>query len=619
MDESEKDKEKSIKKSQSKNQEQDRTSVKKSTISLSEIPNIIKDEINSDTKPKKSFSNIFERALLYPTKLKKSFIYGPIKASKDETPSSLAEIKKLVQIETKEDSKEKERKNKSITKKEKLSKKFLGKNIINGENQRHISQKKIKSTKQGLNNNLEIFKNKIKENNGEKEKYKMYKSRKSDFIRTTNTNNIILGMTDSPKKKAKRKSIISQPNVSPSKIYTTEIFQKFFSKKISFEEKEKRNEDKIYINIKNKEELLITVNTAQETIKNYYEYMQECFQIIDLNFNKSVKLQEVEPINFHFKENKKIVVFELESTLVSYYIEDLNLENETNNTLGINIRPHLKQSLDLIKKDYNIVIYSSGSKNYVDAILDFIDPEHNYFNLRLYREHCNKFIINEKIYFTKNLNIFKNICPLKDIVMVDCSVIGFGFFLENGIPIIPYYDSKEDVELKLLSFYLLSISSNNDLRIALKRDIELNYYLQKARETNNNNNNNNNIIINLKRESTNVSPETKREKRKRERESKTYKFSNYIHIYKRNSHSFEDKENHKKTLIGKGSKKKRKGEKEEDNKYISPKKERESLFKKKKRKYTANTQRRNFLYRSPKISSTEKKKAESKKNFEKNK
>ena len=611
MDESEKDKEKSRKKSLSKNQEQDRTSVKKSTISLSEIPKIIKDEINSDTKPKKSFSNIFEKALLYPTKLKKSFIYGPIKASKDETPSSLAEIKKLVQIETKEDSKEKERKNKSITKKEKLSKKFLGKNIINGENRMHASQKKNKSTKQGLNNNLEIFKNKNKENN-EKEKYKMFKSRKSDFIRTTGTNNIILGMTDSPKKKAKRKSIISQPNVSPSKIYTTEIFQKFFSKKISFEEKEKRNEDKIYINIKNKEELLITVNTTQETIKNYYEYMQECFQIIDLNFNKSIKLQEVEPINFHFKENKKIVVFELESTLVSYYIEDLNLENETNNTLGINIRPHLKQSLDLIKKDYNIVIYSSGSKNYVDAILDFIDPEHNYFNLRLYREHCNKFIINEKIYFTKNLNIFKNICPLKDIVMVDCSVIGFGFFLENGIPIIPYYDSKEDVELKLLSFYLLSISSNNDLRIALKRDIELNYYFQKARETNNNN-----IVINLKRESTNVSPETKQEKRKRE--SKTYKFSNYIHIYKRNSHSFEGKENHKKTLTGKGSKKKRKGEKEEDNKYISPKKERESLFKKKKRKYTANTQGRNFLYRSPKISSTEKKKAESKKNTEKNK
>ena len=55
-----------------------------------------------------------------------------------------------------------------------MSKKFLSKNLINGENQRHISQKKIKSMKQGLNNNLEIFKNKNKENNGEKEKNDLY-------------------------------------------------------------------------------------------------------------------------------------------------------------------------------------------------------------------------------------------------------------------------------------------------------------------------------------------------------------------------------------------------------------------------------------------------------------
>ena len=343
--------------------------------------------------------------------------------------------------------------------------------------------------------------------------------------------------------------------------------------------------------------------------------MQDCFQIIDLTFNKSVKLTEIEPVKFQFKKNRKTVVFELESTLVSYYIEDSNMENDSNNTIGINIRPHLKQSLDLIKNDYNIVIYSSGNKNYVDAILDFLDPEHIYFNFRLYREHCNKFIINNKIYFTKNLNVFKNICPLKDIVIVDCSVIGFGFFLENGIPIVPYYDSKEDVELELLSYYLLSISSNNDLRIALKRDIGLDYYLQKARESNSN------MIVNsIKRESLNISPEQSKQKRKRE--SKTYKFSNYIHIQKRNSHSFEEKQNNKKEYSGKGSKKKKRGEKEEDNKYISPKKE--SLLKKKKRKYTANTQQRNFL--SPKKSSREKekekekgKKNESKKNFDKNK
>ena len=610
----EKTKEQTKRKSEITNQEHDRNSVKKSTLSLSEVPNIIKEELNSELNPKKSISQIFleEKGLLYPDKLKKSFIFGKIKTAKDETPSSLAEIKKLVEMENNE------KKNKSITKKEKDKEKKIkqltSKNLTNFEKKKLFSQKRFKSTKhKSVTNNLYFINNKGKENKSKNEKDFFFKSRKSDFTYKGKKDDIL--NLDSPKKKGKRKSIISQPDVSPSKIYTTEIFQKFFSKKNSFEEKEKRNEDKIYINIQNKEELLITVNTAQETIKNYYEYMQDCFQIIDLTFNKSVKLTEIEPVKFQFKKNKKTVVFELESTLVSYYIEDLNMENDSNNTIGINIRPHLKQSLDLIKNDYNIVIYSSGNKNYVDAILDFLDPEHIYFNFRLYREHCNKFIINNKIYFTKNLNVFKNICPLKDIVIVDCSVIGFGFFLENGIPIVPYYDSKEDVELELLSYYLLSISSNNDLRIALKRDIGLDYYLQKARESNSN------MIVNsIKRESLNISPEQSKQKRKRE--SKTYKFSNYIHIQKRNSHSFEEKQNNKKEYSGKGSKKKKRGEKEEDNKYISPKKE--SLFKKKKRKYTANTQQRNFL--SPKKSSREKekekekgKKNESKKNFDKNK
>ena len=129
------------------------------------------------------------------------------------------------------------------------------------------------------------------------------------------------------RKKIKRKSLFTQRPYSPD---NNDIFNKFFARKNSFETKdEKRNEDKIYINIENKEELVITVNTTQETVKNYYEYMQDCFEIIDLYFNKSIKLQSGDPVNFHFKENKKIVIFELESTLVSCFWG--NVPNEINN------------------------------------------------------------------------------------------------------------------------------------------------------------------------------------------------------------------------------------------------------------------------------------------------
>ena len=586
------------KEKQKKKSDLERNSLKKSTISLSEIPNIIRDEFNSDKTPKENISNFLTgKALLYPTKLKNSFINAPIKYEKDETPSSIVELKKFFELENELN------KNKSISKKEKENN-----SIKKPSNENHLPSKRLKSSRIPIKNR--------EKDNKDNDFIKPTKTRKSDFTSTLKKRGIFFGITDSPVKKTKRKSIISQPNISPTKLYTTEIFKKFFSKKNSFGEKEKRNEDKIYINIPNKEELLITVNTAQETIKNYYEYMRECFQIIDLNFNKSIKLHPIDPVNFNFKPNKKTVVFELESTLVSYYIEDLNLDEEHSNSLGINIRPHLMESLDVIKKDYNIVIYSSGSKYYVDAILDFLDPKHEYFNFRLYREHCNRYIINNKIYFTKNLNIFKNICPLKDIVMVDCSVIGFGFFLENGIPIIPYYDSKEDVELKLLSNYLLSISSNNDLRIALKRDMELDYYFQEARKKNNENENN---IIN---DSQLISPEPVKKNRKNESKTEKLTFSNYIHIHKRNSHSFEN-ENKKNKIIHKGSKKKKKTEKEEDIKYKSPQKEKESLFKKKNstmRKKRASTQQKNFINLKPlKNNSKEKgKKAETKKTLNKN-
>ena len=586
------------KEKQKKKLDLERNSIKKSTLSLSEVPNIIKDEFNSDKSPKENISNFLTgKALLYPTKLKNSFLNAPIKYEKDETPSSIVELKKFFELENKL------KRNKSISKKEKEI------SIKKGpSNENRLPNKRLKSSRIQL-------KNRDKDNDF----IKPTKTRKSDFISTMNKKGIFF---DSPVKKTKRKSIISQPNISPTKLYTTEIFKKFFSKKNSFEENEKRNEDKIYINIPNKEELLITVNTAQETIKNYYEYMRECFQIIDLNFNKNIKLHPIEPVNFNFKPNKKTVVFELESTLVSYYIEDLNIDEEKSNSLGINIRPHLMESLDVIKKDYNIVIYSSGSKIYVDAILDFLDPKHEYFNFRLYREHCNRYIINNKIYFTKNLNIFKNICPLKDIVMVDCSVIGFGFFLENGIPIIPYYDSKEDVELKLLSYYLLSISSNNDLRIALKRDMELDYYFQEARKKNNENENN--ITNNIINDSQLISPEPVKEKRKKESKTEKLIFSNYIHIHKRNSHSFES-ENKKNKIIHKESKKKKKTEKvekEEDTKYKSPQKEKESPKKKNStiRKKRASTQQKNFInLKSLRNNSKEKgKKAETKKTLNKN-
>jgi hypothetical protein len=86
----------------------------------------------------------------------------------------------------------------------------------------------------------------------------------------------------------------------------------------------------------------------------------------------------------------------------------------------------------------------------------------------------------EKLYI-KDLRIIKNI-ELKDMIIIDNSVLSFAHQLENGIPILPYYDNKEDNELKFLMDYLNNIACVNDLRIENKKSIKMDYFLQTAKD-----------------------------------------------------------------------------------------------------------------------------------------
>ena len=55
--------------------------------------------------------------------------------------------------------------------------------------------------------------------------------------------------------------------------------------------------------------------------------------------------------------------------------------------------------------------------------------------------------------YIKDLRIIRN-RRMEDMVIVDNAVYSFGFQLENGIPIIPFYNNPMDEELHHLIFYL---------------------------------------------------------------------------------------------------------------------------------------------------------------------
>lgn len=63
----------------------------------------------------------------------------------------------------------------------------------------------------------------------------------------------------------------------------------------------------------------------------------------------------------------------------------------------------------------------------------------------------------------KDLRIFKN-REIRDIVIVDNAIYSFSHQLFNGIPIISWFDNRQDEELKNLKYYLKLLAHSDDIR-----------------------------------------------------------------------------------------------------------------------------------------------------------
>jgi CTD small phosphatase-like protein 2 len=71
---------------------------------------------------------------------------------------------------------------------------------------------------------------------------------------------------------------------------------------------------------------------------------------------------------------------------------------------------------------------------------------------------------------------------MEDMIIIDNSVLSFAYQLENGIPILPFYDNFEDNELLFLMNYLCDIAKVKDIRVENKARIKMDYFLQAAKE-----------------------------------------------------------------------------------------------------------------------------------------
>jgi len=285
-----------------------------------------------------------------------------------------------------------------------------------------------------------------------------------------------------------------------------------YFEKENIENKELKNEENLLNKSQNLHKLGLLLSQGEEKVKNFtntemindfYEYTEKCMSMI-LDLEQIERNEIKEKINFNFPKNeqyKKIALFDLDETLVHCIGEINSKENKKKKyqnvievilpskkkvNIGINIRPYWKDALNLIKEKYHIIIFTASHQSYANAVLDFMDPKKEFTKYRLYRNHCVLTNLDGVKFYIKDLSIFDKYYNLKDIVLIDNSVLSFAYHLDNGIPIVPYYDADEDGELGILAYYLLSIYNYDDLRNANKTHIRIEFYLDEARKERNN-------------------------------------------------------------------------------------------------------------------------------------
>lgn len=103
-------------------------------------------------------------------------------------------------------------------------------------------------------------------------------------------------------------------------------------------------------------------------------------------------------------------------------------------------RPFLDEFLDEASRHFEIVCFTASQRLYAEKIVQMIDPTGR-ISHTLYRDSC----VSVRGNFLKDLSILGR--DLRHTILLDNSPHAFGFQIENGVPIVSWFDDANDTEL----------------------------------------------------------------------------------------------------------------------------------------------------------------------------
>ena len=204
--------------------------------------------------------------------------------------------------------------------------------------------------------------------------------------------------------------------------------------------------------------------------------------IYSLNKKIEITLEENIP-------KEKILVIDLDETLIHTSFKKISnselrikfnpeLSNKKFIEAYIRIRPGVTEFLSQLSNYYDLYIYSSSSKNYLNRIIKYVDKK-NLIKKCYCRDDCITYVENtgqdfnepDVIYkYVKDLTIINK--DLRNIVFIDNDITNFTLQERNGIPIKSFYDDYDDIELYKLIPILKNLSGFHDVRIEIEKFVK---------------------------------------------------------------------------------------------------------------------------------------------------
>merc|ERR1711988_505260 len=168
---------------------------------------------------------------------------------------------------------------------------------------------------------------------------------------------------------------------------------------------------------------------------------------------------------------KNTLVLDLDETLVHCTIEKVDSAdiefpvnfNGIEYQVYVHKRPYLEEFLTHVANHFEVVVFTASQQVYAEKLLDYLDPDHTLFNHRLYREAC----LSVQGNYVKDLTVLNR--NLARCILVDNSPYAYGYQIDNGVPIVSWFDDKEDDELMKLIPFLDTLKDLQDVRPIIRK------------------------------------------------------------------------------------------------------------------------------------------------------